>query len=57
MSFTHEAAPHEVSVDGKTQLVPLTPLHLPAQVPVPGHGVRGVVTALHAPGVAEQDWH
>lgn len=53
------AAPHEVVVPGNTQLVRFVPSQWPAQVPVPAHGVRGVVVATHVPRlvVVTQDSH
>lgn len=50
-----EAWAHVVSAPGYMQLVPLVPSHLPPQIPLPLQGVRGVVTEVHFPAVAEHD--
>ena len=48
--FVHDAAaPHSTAVVGYTHAVRLFPSQRPAQVPLPAHGVRGVVTATHVP--------
>ena len=53
------AAAHVVLLPGNTQAVRLVPLHAPAHAPVPPHGVRCVVTAVHVPRLLafEHDSH
>ena len=46
------AAPQDMVVPGNTQLVRLVPSQRPTQTPVPGQGVRGVVTATQVPRLA-----
>jgi hypothetical protein len=55
------AAPHDVVVEGNTQAArwAALPSQIPAQAPVPPHGVRGVVTGVHVPlaEAVEHDSH
>jgi hypothetical protein len=52
-----QLAPQETSLPGGTQSASAPSHFMVPQVPEPPQELRGVVTALQAPGVCLQDWH